>query len=140
MSDYHENEELLSNEVKEQSRQLKSFKEELEQIDWYNQRIDVSNDEKLKEILIHNRDEEIEHAVMTLEWLRRNMDKWDEMISENLYSDEIHESKKKKKKRDEDLYMIDIYEENPTHYGTTQQELDSQNDSDDLDIDGIFEE
>lgn len=45
--------------------------EELEAIDWYNQRVDACKDEELKKVLIHNRDEEVEHAAMIIEWLRR---------------------------------------------------------------------
>ena len=54
-----------------------SLKEELEAVDWYHQRINASKDEELKAIMAHNRDEEIEHAAMTIEWLRRNMDSWE---------------------------------------------------------------
>jgi ferritin-like protein len=53
------------------SRALKSLQEELEAIDWYNQRVEVTKDEQLRRILAHNRDEEIEHAMMALEYLRR---------------------------------------------------------------------
>jgi ferritin-like protein len=53
------------------SRALKSLQEELEAIDWYNQRVEVTRDEQLRRILAHNRDEEIEHAMMALEYLRR---------------------------------------------------------------------
>ena len=56
------------------------MKEELEAIDWYNQRWDACRDEPLRAVLAHNRDEEIEHACMVLEWLRRNMPCWDETL------------------------------------------------------------
>jgi uncharacterized protein len=52
-------------------RAIRSLMEELEAIDWYAQRIDASDDPQLKAVLIHNRDEEKEHAAMVLEWLRR---------------------------------------------------------------------
>jgi rubrerythrin len=45
--------------------------EELETIDWYNQRIDACQDDELSAILAHNRDEEKEHAAMVLEWIKR---------------------------------------------------------------------
>ena len=61
------------------SRALNSLKEEIEAVDWYNQRVTSSNDPE-REIMAHNRDEEIEHACMLIEWLRRNMDKWDEEL------------------------------------------------------------
>ena len=53
------------------SRAIKSLQEELEAVDWYNQRVEVTKDDQLKRILAHNRDEEIEHAMMALEYLRR---------------------------------------------------------------------
>ena len=64
-----------------------SLQEELEAIDWYDQRIDATADEALKEILRHNRDEEKEHASMVLEWLRRNDTEADEQLREYLFKD-----------------------------------------------------
>jgi uncharacterized protein len=80
MSNYHEPVEELSKETRDFTRALLSLKEEIEAVDWYQQRIDVASNEELKAILVHNRDEEIEHACMTLEWLRRNMPGWDEQM------------------------------------------------------------
>ena len=73
MSNYHEPVELLNEKTRNITRAINSLKEELEAVDWYNQRVEASSDEELKAIMAHNRDEEIEHACMTLEWLRRNM-------------------------------------------------------------------
>ncbi|MCD6234380.1 MAG: hypothetical protein DRP86_06350 [Candidatus Neomarinimicrobiota bacterium] len=87
MSNYHEPEGKLSEKAKSITRALNSLKEEIEAVDWYNQRVDVEKDESLKNILVHNRDEEIEHACMTLEWLRRNMDAWDEELKNYLFTD-----------------------------------------------------
>lgn len=87
MSQYHESESKLSEKAKSITRALNSLKEEIEAVDWYNQRVDVEKDEGLKKILSHNRDEEIEHACMTLEWLRRNMDAWDEELKNYLFTD-----------------------------------------------------
>jgi ferritin-like protein len=53
------------------SRAVKSVQEELEAVDWYNQRAQATTDDQLRRILEHNRDEEIEHAMMALEYLRR---------------------------------------------------------------------
>jgi hypothetical protein len=64
-----------------------SLIEELEAIDWYDQRVDASNDDALKAILAHNRDEEREHAAMSLEWLRRNDPKWDEILRTYLFTE-----------------------------------------------------
>ncbi|MBN1542471.1 hypothetical protein JW992_10020 [candidate division KSB1 bacterium] len=86
MSDYHEPAEELSPQARNITRALKSLKEEIEAVDWYNQRVDRTDDESLKKILAHNRDEEIEHACMTLEWLRRNMGAWDEQLRLYLFS------------------------------------------------------
>lgn len=88
MSNYHEPVELLSAKTKDISRAITSLKEELEAVDWYNQRVDATEDESLKQILAHNRDEEIEHACMTIEWLRRNMAKWDEELKTYLFTEE----------------------------------------------------
>lgn len=74
---YHEPVELLSEKAKDITRAINSVKEELEAVDWYNQRADVCTDPELQKILEHNRNEEMEHAIMILEWLRRNMDGWD---------------------------------------------------------------
>lgn len=69
---YHEPIELLSEGTKNQHRALVSLREELEAVDWYQQRAEACSDAELRAILTHNKNEEIEHAMMTLEWLRRN--------------------------------------------------------------------
>jgi ferritin-like protein len=69
---YHEPLELLSEPTKNLHRALVSLREELEAVDWYQQRAEACSDAELKHVLIHNKNEEIEHAMMTLEWLRRN--------------------------------------------------------------------
>ena len=87
MTSYHEPVEQLSEHARNCTRAINSLKEELEAVDWYNQRVEASKDEKLKKILAHNRDEEIEHACMVLEWLRRNMERWDEQLRIYLFSE-----------------------------------------------------
>lgn len=84
--EYHEPANEMSQETRDIHRALTSLVEELEAVDWYNQRVDVSDDESLKSILAHNRDEEIEHAAMTLEWLRRKMPKFDEELRTYLFT------------------------------------------------------
>jgi uncharacterized protein len=69
---YHEPIEELSDETRDMHRAIVSLMEELEAVDWYNQRVDACKDKELKAILAHNRDEEKEHAAMVLEWIRRN--------------------------------------------------------------------
>ncbi|RUO59743.1 encapsulin-associated ferritin-like protein [Pseudidiomarina marina] len=86
---YHEPYELLSDETRDMHRAIISLMEELEAVDWYNQRIDVCEDEELKKILIHNRDEEKEHAAMTLEWIRRRDKVFDEELKEYLFTEEV---------------------------------------------------
>jgi ferritin-like protein len=88
MSEYHESEDALPQAVKEQHRALQSLVEEVEAIDWYNQRVAVTTDVDLRQALIHNRDEEIEHAAMMIEWLRRKMDVWDDELGTYLFSDD----------------------------------------------------
>lgn len=87
MSQYHEPVDKLDEKALNISRALNSLKEEIEAIDWYNQRVVASQDPELKAIMAHNRDEEIEHAVMSIEWLRRNMDKWDEELRTYLFTE-----------------------------------------------------
>jgi ferritin-like protein len=70
-ANYHEPYELLSEESKNMHRALVTVMEELEAIDWYQQRAEACSDEDLKKILLHNKNEEIEHAMMSLEWIRR---------------------------------------------------------------------
>jgi len=81
---YHES--GLSQEAQEVHRALASLIEELEAVDWYNQRADVTQDEGLKAILLHNRNEEIEHASMALEWLRRRISNFDEELRTYLFT------------------------------------------------------
>jgi len=87
MKDYHEPTNQLSEETRDYVRALNSLKEEIEAIDWYQQRADAGSDKQLKKILEHNRDEEMEHAIMTLEWLRRNMEGWDEVMKRYLFTE-----------------------------------------------------
>lgn len=61
--------------------------EELEAVDWYDQRIDATEDPELRDILIHNRDEEKEHAAMTLEWLRRRDPELDRVLRRYLFTE-----------------------------------------------------
>ena len=68
----HEAAEKLQPATVDRHRALVSIQEELEAVDWYDQRVDATDDGALAEILAHNRDEEKEHAAMTLEWLRRH--------------------------------------------------------------------
>ena len=68
----HENAAALGPEVIDQHRAIVSLMEELEAVDWYNQRAKATSNPELRAILEHNRDEEKEHAAMALEWLRRS--------------------------------------------------------------------
>jgi ferritin-like protein len=67
----HESPEVLGPDVIDQHRAIASLMEELEAVDWYHQRVQAASDDGLRAILAHNRDEEKEHAMMVLEWLRR---------------------------------------------------------------------
>lgn len=80
---YHES--GLSPEAQDIHRALASLCEELEAVDWYNQRADVTTDNELRSVLIHNRNEEIEHAAMALEWLRRRIPEFDEELRTYLF-------------------------------------------------------
>ncbi|HJW55760.1 MAG TPA: ferritin-like domain-containing protein [Burkholderiaceae bacterium] len=82
---YHEPLDKLSAETKDMHRAIVSLMEELEAVDWYNQRVDACTDPELKRILAHNRDEEKEHAAMVLEWIRRRDPKMDHELRDNLF-------------------------------------------------------
>lgn len=84
---YHEPVEELSDATREMHRAIVSLMEELEAVDWYQQRADACKDPELKAILAHNRDEEIEHAAMVLEWIRRHNPVFDKELRDNLFSD-----------------------------------------------------
>ncbi len=83
---YHEPVGELSPAARNVHRALTSLIEELEAVDWYNQRVDVTEDAELKAVLAHNRDEEIEHAAMCLEWLRRQLPRFDEELKTYLFT------------------------------------------------------
>ena len=83
----HEPAEKLSPATIDRHRATVSLMEELEAVDWYDQRIDAANDEDLKAILRHNRDEEKEHAAMVLEWLRRQDRVLDQQLRTYLFKD-----------------------------------------------------
>ena len=87
MTDYHEQWDALPERVRDFHRALSSLKEEIEAIDWYDQRHALCADPELKRVIAHNRDEEIEHAAMTLEWLRRNMAGWDAALRTYLFTE-----------------------------------------------------
>jgi ferritin-like protein len=82
----HESESVLKPETIDRHRAVVSIMEELEAIDWYDQRIDAARDQELKDLLAHNRDEEKEHASMMLEWLRRHDAKLDEHLRTYLFT------------------------------------------------------
>jgi ferritin-like protein len=84
---YHEPIAELSDETRDMHRAIVSLMEELEAVDWYNQRVDACKDSELKKILAHNRDEEKEHAAMVLEWIRRRDPKFDHELKDYLFSE-----------------------------------------------------
>src|SRR6058998_847838 len=84
---YHESESKLTEATINNHRAILSIMEEFEAVDWYAQRVDATSDPDLKAVLAHNRDEEKEHAAMTLEWLRRNDARWDQVLRTYLFTD-----------------------------------------------------
>ena len=84
---YHEAAESLTPRTRDLHRAIVSLMEELEAIDWYQQRVDAAGDAALREILAHNRDEEKEHAAMVLEWLRRQDEGFDQYLRKYLFTD-----------------------------------------------------
>ncbi|WP_462321387.1 encapsulin-associated ferritin-like protein [Halochromatium sp.] len=84
---YHEPIAELSDATRDMHRAIVSLMEELEAVDWYNQRVDACKDVELRAILAHNRDEEKEHASMLLEWIRRRDSKFDDELKDYLFTD-----------------------------------------------------
>jgi ferritin-like protein len=84
----HEPEDRLSSETIDRHRAIASIQEELEAVDWYDQRVDATTNAALADVLAHNRDEEKEHAAMTLEWLRRNDPVLDKHLRTYLFTSE----------------------------------------------------
>ena len=84
---YHEPVEELNDDVRNMHRAIVSLMEELEAVDWYNQRAAACTDPELKAILEHNRDEEKEHAAMVLEWIRRRDRFFSSQMKEFLFTD-----------------------------------------------------
>lgn len=82
---YHEPLDKLSPATMDMHRAIMSLMEELEAVDWYNQRAEACTDPELKAIIEHNRDEEKEHATMVLEWIRRRDPKLDHELRDRLF-------------------------------------------------------
>ncbi|MCX4247146.1 ferritin-like domain-containing protein [Paraliomyxa miuraensis] len=87
MTDSHEPPSELPAQERDLHRALLSLREELEAVDWYQQRVVLCGDDELASVLAHNRDEEIEHAAMTLEWLRRRVPAWDRCLRRFLFTE-----------------------------------------------------
>ena len=83
---YHEPVGEMSDETRDMHRAIVSLMEELEAIDWYQQRVDACRDPELRAILAHNRDEEKEHAAMVLEWIRRHDAKFSAELKDYLFT------------------------------------------------------
>jgi ferritin-like protein len=95
----HEPQDQLKPHTIDMHRALRSLMEELEAIDWYRQRADASPDAGLEKIMRHNAREEIEHACMILEWIRRSDPEFDATLRTYLFKEgeiteiEAHASK-----------------------------------------------
>jgi uncharacterized protein len=83
----HEDRSILGADILDRHRAISSLMEELEAIDWYDQRIKGSDNEPLRAILTNNRDEEKEHAAMVLEWLRRHDPGFDRQLRTYLFTE-----------------------------------------------------
>lgn len=85
--DLHAPRERLTKDTIHLHQAIVSLMEELEAIDWYRQRADDCEDAELKEILLHNMREEMEHAAMVLEWIRRNSPEFAHQLRNNLFKE-----------------------------------------------------
>ena len=84
---YAESADKLNPKSLDLNRAIDSLREELEAVNWYQQRIDATKSEELKKLLEHNRDEEKEHAAMLIEWLRRNDQAFAKELKDNVFTD-----------------------------------------------------
>ena len=84
---YHEPVSELTDATRDMHRAIVSLMEELEAVDWYNQRADACKDLELKAVLEHNRDEEKEHASMLLEWIRRKDARFSKELKDYLFTE-----------------------------------------------------
>ena len=84
--DLHEDPSELNESTRDMHRAIVSLIEELEAVDWYQQRVDACKNTELRAILAHNRDEEKEHAAMVLEWIRRNDGAFDKELKDYLFT------------------------------------------------------
>ncbi len=84
---YHEPIGELRDVTRDMHRALVSLMEELGAVDWYNQRVDACKDPVLRSILVHNRDEEKEHAAMLMEWIRRSDGKFEGEMRDYLFTE-----------------------------------------------------
>jgi uncharacterized protein len=82
----HEERNELGPEILDRHRAISTIMEELEAIDWYDQRVKASSDAELQAVLLHNRNEEKEHCSMVLEWLRRHDDEFNAHLRTYLFS------------------------------------------------------
>ncbi|MDO5754793.1 MAG: ferritin-like domain-containing protein [Tissierellia bacterium] len=85
--DYHEPAKEMSEKDRDRVRAIKSLIEEIEAVFWYTQRVAVSDDKAVADIMQHNAEEEMEHAMMLLEWLRRNQKGWDSQMRTYLFTE-----------------------------------------------------
>ncbi len=86
---YQEDKGDLSNLTLDMRRAINSLKEEMEAVDYYRQRSEACHDEDLRKILIHNMNEEKEHAAMILEWIRRNDEEMEHELKDNLFTEKV---------------------------------------------------
>ncbi len=88
MGTLHERRDDLSRDVLDMKRAIDSLREELEAVDWYNERRDATVDRELQAILVHNMNEEKEHAAMLLEWIRRRDPAFDAELRDYLFTED----------------------------------------------------
>ncbi len=89
MTGEHEGRENLSERTKDLERARQSMIEEIEAINWYEERVDATKDEELKKILQHNANEEKEHMAMLLEWVRKHDKAMAKELEDNLNKDVV---------------------------------------------------
>ena len=82
----HEDRTVLGPDILDRHRAISTLMEELEAIDWYDQRIQASENQELRAVLLHNRNDETEHASMLLEWLRRHDAAFDQQMTKYLFT------------------------------------------------------
>ena len=121
---FHEESEKLKPQTRDRHRAIVSIMEELEAVDWYDQRVDAATDDELRAILAHNRDEEKEHAAMVLEWLRRRDANLDRQLRDYLFTDKPVVAREEELDKSENAVPVTASDDGSLGIGSLRKPVD----------------